>query len=67
MIEFQDELVEAAWQSYIILLRFPISIRLKYQDVLVKLRDEIAKSMNTDSESVQSMAELIVIDQGGII
>lgn len=62
-----DRLTEAAWQAYVVLLRFPITLRLKYQPQLCELRDALASALHVSNEEVQTMAEEWVEIMGGLI
>lgn len=62
-----EKLREAAWLAYVTLLRMPPVVRMKYQNVLIALRDSIAESLGATQEEVQNKAEEQVVELGGLI
>ncbi len=52
--------IEIIKDSYIALLKAPISYRLKCQDILCKLRDKIAETEYKKPQEIQDMYEYIV-------
>lgn len=66
-MKIQEQLQEQLWQSYVLLLRFPLSIKMKYQKQLSDNRDALARALHRTSEEIQKKAEFYAKEQGGII
>jgi len=59
-------LLQAAWEGYVTLLRFPVEIRPAYISVLERLRKEIALTAGTSEEKIFDEAMKVVTQLGEI-